>query len=92
MMVSERSESMKQPKKNPAAVRLGRRGGLANTPAQHAARAKNAQHAGRPRRVCDCCGAPVRGGHVDPRQDTRCQRPGWHWETPAERAARRAKH
>jgi hypothetical protein len=35
--------------KNPAAVALGRRGGKANTPAQHAARAENGKKGGRPR-------------------------------------------
>lgn len=38
-------------KKNPAAVALGRLGGKANTPAQQAARAKNAKLGGRPRKL-----------------------------------------
>jgi len=58
------------PRKNPAAVALGRRGGRANTAAQQAARKANAQFGklgGRPhtrhkdvtiegRRVCRLCG------------------------------------
>jgi hypothetical protein len=70
-----------------AAVLLGRKGGAAGTPKQNAARAVNAKRAGRPRRVCNCCGEPVRGGHVDIKQDSRCKAPGWHWETPNEKRA-----
>lgn len=47
---SESKTTMKQEtKKNPAAVALGRLGGLANTPAQNAARAKNAKKGGWPK-------------------------------------------
>lgn len=41
--------TMKQLGKNPAAVALGRLGGSANTPAQNAARAKNAKKGGWPK-------------------------------------------
>lgn len=75
----------KSPKKNPAAVQLGRLGGIAGTAAQNAARAANAKLAGRPRRICDHCGEPVRAGHVDRDQDTVCTNPGWHWERPSDR-------
>lgn len=80
---------MKPAKKNLAAVNLGRLGGSKNSPAQQFARRENAKRGGRPRRVCNCCGELVRGGHLDNRQDSRCKQPGWHWESPQERRARR---
>jgi hypothetical protein len=46
------------PRKNPAAVALGRRGGKANTPAQQAARAENGKKGGAPRKdghTCERC-------------------------------------
>jgi hypothetical protein len=67
-------------KKNRTAQRLGRLGGQANTPAQQAARRRNAQRAGRPRRVCETCGEPVVGGHADRRLDRQCGQHGWRWE------------
>lgn len=67
------------PTKNPAAQALGRLGGAANTPAQNKARRKNAQHAGRPGRVCNHCGDAVVGGHVDRARDATCGQHGWHW-------------
>lgn len=67
-------------KKNAAAAALGRLGGSANTPAQNKARKQNAQHAGRPARVCVCCGERVRGGHVNPKLDKKCgEGHGWRW-------------
>lgn len=75
---------MKNPtrKKNPAAVALGKRGGAAKTPKQNAARKQNAQLAGRPRRVCLHCGAPVVGGHVNRLLDqpSVCGPHGWRWQ------------
>src|SRR5262245_36654798 len=62
-----------------AAQALGRLGGSANTEAQNAARAKNAQSAGRPKRVCRFCGEPVLGGHRDRRLDETCGAHGWRW-------------
>ena len=38
-----------KPRKNPAAVALGRKGGKANTEAQNAARRENGKKGGRPR-------------------------------------------
>lgn len=78
----------KTPRKNRAAQLLGRKGGSANTVAQHRARQENAQLAGRPRRVCSHCGEPVRGGHVDKRQDATCGEHGWKWQKPSERPDR----
>jgi hypothetical protein len=75
----------KAPKKNPAAQALGRLGGSANSPAQLAARRKNAKLAGRPRRVCVHCGEPVKGGHVDAKLDAKCGAHGWKWQKPSER-------
>jgi len=78
------------PKKNSAAQALGRLGGSKNTAAQNAARAQNAQRAGRPRRVCTRCGEPVIGGHVDRELDGTCGPSAWRWQqrdsklTPAE--------
>jgi len=71
-----------KPTKNRAAQQLGRLGGTANTEAQNAARAKNAQRAGRPRRVCIYCREPVIGGHVDRRLDSpdHCGAHGWRWQ------------
>jgi len=71
------------PLKNPAAQALGALGGRANTEAQLAARRKNAQLAGRPRRVCRHCGEPVRGGHADAALDTSCGAHGWRWQRPS---------
>src|SRR5215831_11639496 len=67
-------------KKNAAAVALGRLGGAAGTRAQNRARKKNAQLAGRPRRICTTCGEPVAGGHVDRRLDETCGAHGWRWQ------------
>ncbi len=67
-------------RKNAAAQALGRLGGAANTPAQHAARQQNAQRAGRPKRVCTTCGHAVVGGHVDRRLDETCGAHGWRWQ------------
>jgi len=82
-----RSASLKKPDppKNAAAVALGRLGGSRNTPAQDAARAKNAKRAGRPRRVCVKCGEPVRGFHVDRALDQTCGIHQWEWQKPSER-------
>ena len=74
-------------RKNPAAQALGRLGGQANSPAQNKARARNAQLAGRPRRVCNHCGEPVIGGHKDIVLDRKCGEHGWHWQRPSERKA-----
>ncbi len=82
----ERSDFiMTPPKKNPAAVALGRRGGQAGTKAQNSARKDNAQSAGRPGRVCDDCGEPVRGWHKDSRLDIKCKGQSWHWQKPSEK-------
>jgi hypothetical protein len=82
----------KQPTKNPAAQALGRLGGARNTPAQAAARLRNAKRAGRPRRVCLDCGLPVYGGHQDRKQDAICHGAGWRWQKPSEyRAKGRSK-
>jgi len=70
--------------KNKAAQALGRLGGAANTPAQQRARRRNAQFAGRPRRVCTSCGEPVAGGHVDRRLDDVCGQHGWRWQQGAQ--------
>ena len=64
--------------KNQHAAALGSLGGRANTKAQHAARKKNAQHAGRTGRVCTTCGEPVRG-HKDTKLDETCGAHGWKW-------------
>jgi len=80
----------KQPKPpNPAAQALGRLGGSANTPAQHRARKRNAQHAGRPRRVCTTCGEPVHGGgvHKDHALDTTCPGHRWKWQKRSDQPA-----
>ena len=77
------------PRKNPAAQALGRLGGSANTPAQNLARAANAQHAGRPRRVCTTCGEPVQGGgvHKDRTLDTTCPGRAFRWQKRSEQTA-----
>lgn len=62
------------------AQRIGRLGGSANTAKQNAARRKNAQRAGRPRRVCKFCHQPVLGGHVDRDLDASCGAHGWLWQ------------
>lgn len=69
-----------EPTKNPAAQALGRLGGAKNTPAQQRARKRNAQKAGRPRRVCTKCAQPVIGGHADRALDATCGAHGWRWE------------
>jgi len=85
MLESDRSDNQTMPTKSlkttssAAAQLLGRLGGSANTKAQNAARKRNAQHAGRPRRVCTTCGKPVKGGHVDRRLDETCGAHGWTW-------------
>jgi len=58
---------------------LGKIGGARNTPAQQAARVRNAQFAGRPGRVCTRCHKPVRGGHVDAGLDETCGGHTWQW-------------
>lgn len=63
-----------------AAQQLGRLGGSANTSKQNAARKKNAQMAGRPRRVCNHCGERVTGGHANKSLDVLCGAHGWHWQ------------
>jgi hypothetical protein len=63
---------------NPHAAALGSLGGSANTKKQHAARKKNAAHAGRPGRVCTTCGHPVLGGHKDTKLNATC--PGRTWK------------
>lgn len=65
-----------------AAQLLGSLGGKANTRAQNIARARNAQRAGRPRRVCSVCHEPVRGGHLDRDLDETCGKHGWRWQKP----------
>lgn len=65
-------------------LEVSRRGGAASTPAQNEARKRNAQLAGRPKRVCNHCGERVRGGHVDQALDTKCGAHGWHWQKPHE--------
>jgi len=54
-------------------------GGSAGTRAQNKARKANAQHAGRPGRVCTLCGEAVHGGHKDKRDDVRCSGRSWRW-------------
>lgn len=81
----ERSEYMPPIKKNPAAQALGRLGGRANTPAQHRARKANAQHGGRPRRICTTCGEPVVAGHKDAALNATCVGRSWRWQKPSER-------
>jgi hypothetical protein len=73
----------KKSAENPAAI-LGRMGGLANTAKQQKARAQNAKRAGRPRRVCTHCGAPVIGGHQDRALDVTCGAHGWRWQSRRE--------
>lgn len=80
MMQTTTMTKVKSKRKNRMAQELGRRGGAANTPAQHAARQRNALRAGRPRRVCDTCGEAVVGGHADRRLDLQCGQHGWRWE------------
>jgi hypothetical protein len=63
-----------------AAATLGRLGGSAGTEAQNLARKRNAQLAGRPRRVCNHCGEAVIGGHTDKALDVSCGQHGWHWQ------------
>ena len=79
-LTQRRPHTRPPPPKNPAAQALGRLGGAANTPAQNLARKRNAQLAGRPRRVCNACGHSVVGGHADRALDDTCGRHGWHWE------------
>lgn len=79
-MTRRRTPPTRVTAKRTAAQTLGRLGGRAGTLAQNQARARNAQHAGRPKRVCTTCGAPVIGGHVDRRLDDTCGRHGWRWE------------
>jgi hypothetical protein len=74
------SKSSVPPTPNAAAAALGRLGGSANTKAQQRARKRNAQLAGRPRRVCAKCGEPVRGGHLDRALDDVCGAHGWRWQ------------
>jgi hypothetical protein len=77
----ERSEMTKRTTQTTtAAMRLGRLGGKAGTSKQNAARKRNAQRAGRPRRVCITCNEPVVGGHVDRRLDASCGAHGWRWQ------------
>jgi len=71
---------MTKRRKDPGAQRLGAKGGRARTPKQNAARRQNAQHAGRPRRVCIHCGEPVVGGHTDRQLDQSCGQNGWRWQ------------
>jgi len=75
--------AQKRIKLTPAQI-LGRLGGSANTPKQNAARRRNARFAGRPRRVCKHCGAPVLGGHVDRALDATCGAHGWVWQKRAD--------
>lgn len=77
--VQKRAQQLPPPK-NAAAQALGRLGGQANTRAQQLARKRNAQKAGRPRRVCNHCSMPVAGGHVDRKLDKTCGQHGWSWE------------
>jgi len=79
---------MTKMKKNPAAVALGRLGGARNTRKQMEARKRNAQKAGRPRRVCAACGEPVLGFHVDRALDDSCGIHEWKWQKPSEREDR----
>jgi hypothetical protein len=78
---------MTKPLVSAAAQALGRLGGQANTPAQNAARARNARLAGRPRRVCTTCLQPVVGGgvHKDRTLDEVCIGRDWRWQKPSER-------
>ena len=80
---SERSDMVE--KKNKAAQALGRLGGSANTRAQQRARKRNAQLAGRPRRICTHCGEPVIGGHADRLLDVSCGAHGWTWQKQSEK-------
>jgi len=82
----------KAPKKDAAAVALGRRGGSRNTEAQQKARkALAAQNlTGRPGRVCTTCGEPVLGGHKDTRLNATCAGREWTW-APARRT-KKGKH
>lgn len=64
-----------------AAQQMGRKGGAAGTPAQNAARARNALLAGRTGRVCSKC-----GGLVQRTAMARHDGCGlWTWLKPAER-------
>lgn len=71
---------MVKKRKAVTASEIGRRGGRANSAAQNAARKRNAQRAGRPRRVCVNCGERVFGGHVDRKLDVSCGRHAWRWQ------------
>jgi len=64
---------------------LGALGGSANSKAQQKQREQAAQLGGRPGRVCDTCGEPVRGGHKDRALDATCAGRAWHWSKPADR-------
>jgi len=80
MAMDDRGLTLPDPPKNPHAVKLGRRGGKAGSPAQKTARRSNIAGVGRPRRVCLVCGEPVTGGHVDRALDTSCGAHGWRWQ------------
>lgn len=73
-------------KKSAAAALIGRLGGKAGTSKQNDARKRNAQLAGRPRRVCNVCGEPVKG-HLNIALDEACGQHGWHWQKKHERVA-----
>lgn len=64
---------------------VARLGGSANSPAQQAARAKNALRAGRAGRICGHCGKPVQSSKLAAHDGCGL----WAWLTPAERRKRR---
>jgi hypothetical protein len=73
----------KTKKLNKHAQAMGRIGGSRNTPAQQAARRRNALNAGPPARVCAECGEPVYGFHRDRALDATCPAGGrWVWVRP----------
>jgi ribosomal protein S27AE len=82
--MTKKTKKPATPSKNPAAQALGRLGGSTNSKAQQRARKRNAQLAGRPRRVCVHCGEPVIGGHADRALDERCGAHGWKWQKRSE--------
>lgn len=85
-MVKTKTKNAKK-RQAPSHAEISRRGGAARTTAQNDARRRNAQLAGRPKRVCIHCGEGVRGGHVDQSLDTTCGAHGWRWRKPHELAS-----
>lgn len=64
-----------------AASAMGRKGGRSKSPKKRrAARQNGLRNGGRPGRVCDGCGAAVRGWHKKAALDKTCTSRSWHWE------------